>query len=55
MSNVTIQLTFIGRETEVVLTQNQVPAYDYERTLKGWDLYFWSRMNSTFGFNYRIL
>jgi len=53
-STVTWEFNAQGDKTELVLTQTDVPQFDYERTLGGWEEFFWSRVRGLFGWHYKL-
>lgn len=53
-SHVTLTFEPSSDSTVLTLTQTDVPASDYERTRDGWEVFFWRRIKSLFGWEYKI-
>ena len=53
-STVTLKITEKEDETELQLTQTEIPDNDYTRTKDGWHRYYWEPIKQTFGFGARL-
>jgi len=53
-SNVIFVLEGDKSTTLLTLTQKGIPASDYDRTVDGWDTFFWQRIRGLFGWSYKI-
>nr|CAG4641866.1 EOG090X09QT [Eurycercus lamellatus] len=54
-SLVTIQLKDEGDSTELTLKQSGIPSSEYEKTVEGWQRYYWEAIKRTFGFGAFLL
>lgn len=54
-STVTWDFQADGDKTQLILTQTDIPASDFERTKQGWEEFFWKRVRGLFGWNYKFI
>ncbi|KAF2367842.1 Activator of Hsp90 ATPase N-terminal [Trinorchestia longiramus] len=52
-----VTLDFVEKDdcTELLLTQTNIPASDYERTREGWNTYYWESIKRTFGYGATLM
>lgn len=53
-SNVVLELVENDDSTELLVTQTGIPESDYDRTVQGWNQYYWGSIKMTFGFGAHI-
>ena len=53
-SNVALELSEKEDTTELTISQTDIPDYDYDRTVQGWNQYYWESIKMTFGYGARI-
>lgn len=54
-SMVSINLKDKGDSTELTLKQSEIPSSEYEKTVEGWQRYYWEAIKRTFGFGAFLL
>jgi len=53
-SRVSLEFASNGNGTLLTLTQHDIPASDFDRTLGGWETFFWQKLRGLFGWQYQI-
>ena len=53
-SNVVLELSEKEDRTELSVRQTGIPEADYDRTVQGWNQYYWESIKVTFGFGAHI-